>query len=304
MGIALPRILLIDDDPRVADSLDDLMNQHDFQIVYYQHLESGLSELQNNYDKYIGIILDAKGQINEGARQDDESHITFAVTELAKLEHSGIKVPWIIYTAHFDKYSIDFRHLKERVYKKNRDEEKLIKYFIGLRGNSISYKIRNKYFSICEILDRGLLDEKTKHQLIRLLSCVEENRIHDFSFNDLRLVLEEVLVILHKVGVLPNAFMKGPRPILELSYRYLSGLRVDFKESQSNVTNSFPSNTSPIFPDHISTIFDAVKNISSMRSHTYSDTFTINTNKFAAFGLLEILTWLDNYLNQNNLINI
>jgi hypothetical protein len=303
MGTDLARILLIDDEPKVAESLDDLANQYDFHIVYHQFLENGLIELKKNYENYVGLIIDGKGQINEASRQDDESHITFAVSELAKLEQKGIIVPWVIYTAYFDRYVIDFRHLSERIFKKNRDETELLKYFIKIRDNSISYKIRNKFYDTCEILDRGILDEEVKHKLLKILSIVVEKNIKEFSFNDVRQVFEAVLLKLNEVGILPQLFIKGSRPNLEWSFRFLSGLQVDIKGPQNTIIKSFPPNNLPIFPPHISKIFEGVKNISSIWSHEYNEPYTDNTHKFVVYGIIEIIFWLDNYLNNNNLIH-
>lgn len=296
MKTEFDRLLLIDDDPIVAETLEDYANNYNFQIEYYKYLEDGLSELDKNYEKYVGLILDAKGQRNEGSRKDDDSHLSFAVMELTKLEERGKKIPWVIFTGYFDKYSKEYSHLQEKIFDKGRHEKRLIQYFFDIREKSASYRVRNRYSEIFDILDKEILGEDFNNGLLDLLANIEENKCTESCFNDLRKIHEIIIKKIYKQGNLPTYLMKGSYLNIDWTLKYLSGY--DIKDSGVTL-HSFPSDKKPIFPQHISTISSAIKNITNNFSHDYKKPFTPNALKFAVYGLFEIIHWLDNYLINN-----
>lgn len=292
------RLILIDDNQIVAETLEDYANNFNFQIVYYKFLEEALTEIEKNYVNYVGLILDAKGQRHEGSRKDDDSHITYAITELTKLEERGKKLPWVIFTGYFEKYSTDYSYLVDRIFSKGRDEQKIIQYFSRIRDHSIPYRIRNKYPDTFTILEKGILPNDDYHKLFEILLQLEENKFDVSYFTDLRKILESIIRKIAESVKFPSFLIKRDEIVLDWAIKYLSGLPIN--DTNGNNMYKYPPDYIPLFSRHISTIFSSTKNLTSIVTHKYKEPLSINAIRCAVFGLLELVDWLDKYLDSNN----
>jgi hypothetical protein len=90
-----------------------------------------------------------------------------------------------------------------------------------------------------------------------------------------------------------NCIKADGRPNLAWSLRYLAGLPVNLSSGTTIQA------TSQVWSIHVSFCAEAVKQITSIFSHTYNEKVTLNAFRAALYSLAEILIWCKDYSKSN-----
>ena len=258
--------------------------------LYSKRSLAGLKELMPAlHHKIACVILDIKCLHTEDQEIEDPSFITSAITYL---DQNFSKFPRMILTGDDKEYDQIKKYFKDEdiFLKTTEDKDRLftkIKYYVD---NSDEFRIRRQNSEAFDAFRTGLLAETKGATLYQLFKIAEDGVFQRNDFNTLRELLEDVLLWTNSKGLLPNACIRPDgRPNLEWSYRYLSGLSVNFQNGAN------PIQSASILPQHVSRTMEMVKQNSSILSHSYNDKVTINVYKATLFGLAEILVWCKDY---------
>lgn len=298
-------VLMIDD---VKDNYDSLKNKAALKgilLKYAETLEEMLEELRAN-PRIDAVILDGKGFLKKGQIRgtDREDFVHEALTELKMLEREQDRIiPKCVYTAWYDQLK-DGLESRVRVFDKKKlalDTALMDEFFDFLHSEvavSSAKKIRTKYAKVLAGFDSKYLPADKESSVIKLLSTIENNDpVKQSDFNIIRDVFESFLKKANAISLLPDDLIKpGGRPNLEWCCMYLSGKKTDIKDASENIVKTYPKTSSRV-PEHIGSSIFYVKQISSIFSHDYKDTWTQLTFKSTVLALAEIIIWFKNYID-------
>jgi hypothetical protein len=302
-------IMMIDDDKDNYHSLKNVAAGKGIILKYSESLEEMIEELKTNW-QIDGVILDGKGFLKKGQQKgsEKENFVHQALTELRILEKEQDRlIPKCVYTAWYDLLK-DGLESRVKVFDKKKlalNEalmNEFFEYLINEVNNSHLKKIRIKYRAVLDGFSERYLPTEKEVYMMQVLILMDGNSlIQKNHFNIIRDILEAIFKRANAIDIkfMPNDLIKSDgRPNLEWCYRYLSGLKTDVKDSSDNVINSYPQKA-PIASPHIGRCIDFVKNISSILSHTYDDSWTSLSFKSAVLALSEIIIWFKNYIDLN-----
>ena len=304
---AMITVLMVDDDKDNYLSLKNKAAFKGIQLKFTDNLEDMVVELKENL-KIDSVILDGKGfkKRNQTKGSEKEDFVHEALTELKILEREQNRIiPRCVYTAWYDQLK-DSLESRGRVFDKKKlalDSALMEEFFTHLHDEVAASglkKIKDKYRSVLDGVGGKYIPNTKEASIIQILSLIENNdTIIQSDFNTLRDIYEAILMRANAIDVsfIPNDLIKADgRPNLEWCSRYLSGLNVDVKDSADKIINSYPKITSRV-PTHIGRSIDYLKNISSILSHGYTDTWSSLSYKSAGLALAEIIIWFKNHID-------
>lgn len=220
---------------------------------------------------------------------------------VTKKQGQGQFIPYVINSAFVEtsiKTGFDgIRHFD----KTQREEKKLFAELKILIDDKPSFKLKTEYSKVFESFGGNYLPLALAPKLLEILKNLKLNIVDQHNFNSVREILENIFIKANKINIkfIPNDLLKSDgRPNLEWCVRYLAGLKTDVRNHQNIIVKSYPINTFPIAPQHISKAIEYVKSTSSIYSHAYAEPWTKYLFHSVAFGLLEILIWFKQYVDK------
>ena len=301
-------VLMVDDDKDNFSSLKNKAALKGIILKFTDNLEDMVMELKANLN-IDAVILDGKGFKKRGQTKGSEKtdFVHEALTELKLLEKEQDRnIPKCVYTAWYDqlKESLESR---VRVFDKKKlalDDNLMEDFFAYLHSEVAASglkKIKEKYKNILDVVGGKYIPDTKEASIIQILSLIESNdSIKQSDFNTLRDIYETILL---RANIIDTHFIPGDlikadgRPNLEWCSRYLSGLLVEVKDSSDKIINTYPKVSTRV-PAHIGRSIDYLKNISSILSHGYTESWTSLSYKSAGLALAEILIWFKNHIDK------
>lgn len=228
------KVLWFDDEYQTLETISDDALRSNIELIGYTNADDGLEELQRNSVLYDAIIVDGLFFEKRSHSGDAKNETAFGKVALAitKLKEKDIVIPWFILSGQksfvqernrlvdvlADK---DFGH--GRVYDKNNDDDidQLFNEIIKACNEIDNTRVRKKYYRVFEACTNEYLGEQAACDLLKILINMDNIEVSEY-FNDIRKIIEDILLTLNKFRLLPDSFVKPSVAFNEAS-RFLAG---------------------------------------------------------------------------------
>jgi hypothetical protein len=294
------KALLVDDDPRYAESFIDKAFLRDIEIVYKEDWESALTELKENFSDYAAVILDGKGKLSQDNRGDDPTHLSKALQDINLLRGEKNFIPYFINTAYVETLT-EFHGTEKFFDKKKNQEDLLLNEITKAATINVIYRIKNKYSDVFACFGEKYLPVEASENLLGVLKQIENGTWSTSSFNSLRKIIEAIYKKLHEIDdeLIPHSFMNFDRGTVNFEYcarRLTSGKEIRDKNGVI-IASAIPS----VVPKHLGWLIQPLDKICSICSHDYDDVRFVNiySLKTVVFGIMEMILWFRKYIDEN-----
>ncbi len=206
--VRLPKVLWIDDEHGALKSLISQAKMNDIDLVPFKSLQAGLAELEQNYDDYEAVLLDAKftRADNDDSRMADTEYAFRAKERIIALSRVKLFEIFVLTGKYEDGSTIDssFRKAFKNVYRKGMaaDNERLFADLQAAIDNQLSYQIRQEFgvaFDACATY----LQRNSESILLGLLTRYKKGQLEISDLNNIRKVLEALQEKIVESKILP-----------------------------------------------------------------------------------------------------
>jgi hypothetical protein len=235
------KFIWIDDEYKKQDSIIELAELEDINIIPFTTARAGIDELKKNLWKYDGVILDAKGFKDSEDEMASLKGMSKAINEINKLSVKK-HIPVAVYTGQPDLMSSsDFSDLLDELkcFKKGIETELMFNYLKEQAERQAETQIKNAHRRLFEFTEKELGDAAAES----LFQIFSNNLLPDFFtdsenyFNPLRKIVEDLFRSMNKYKILPDAFV-GTQVALNESAKFLSGsIQKDFLINEGIITD-------------------------------------------------------------------
>ncbi len=297
----LYNILWIDDEHESLAGTKGRAKRNGINLIPFKSLNSGISELENNYPFYDGILLDAKFFENEDdvKGSEDTYNVHRAKERLLQLKK---KFEVFILTGQAEAYEDKtFKKAFTKVYKKGSDDE-TDRLFADIKlaaENQEDTQIRHTNKRVFDVCTEKYIGELAGQDVLNLLKVNDDLNI-DNHFNAIRKIVEDLFQAFNKFQLLPVEFVT-PTVALNQSSIFLSG------QEQNEGTDSIYKQHKHLKETHLpKPVVSSLRSILSVtqdgshRSTIDLHVKTINTPylfKSVLFQLLDVITWFKQYVD-------
>lgn len=295
------KLLLIDNEVDYCKAIKNAASLEDIHIEFYHNFQKGIEVLEERVEEFQGVIFDArcfKDNIQESNKEETDNAIYGSINQFqALLRKKNAYLPHCVNTGFSSTFKESIEGMGVLVFEKNNESrDQMFQFFKEQIDNLPDIKIEKKHKEVFEVFNKNYLDITLKKHLITALREIESGHIDKKLFNPLRWILEAIYKKANKTDKkwLPDDIIKPDgRPNMEWSHRYMTGLKTDTN------ANNYPANYFVSFPPHISRIVHNIKEVTSIISHTYNENVTRYALMNVTFGIMEVLIWFKNYIDNN-----
>lgn len=219
----LKQVLWVEDDPKVTETYPLKAETFDLELVPYRCWDDAKSALENDYDRWSAIILDAKCKHHRDSKDSAVIFLREALKDLSVLsEKNGRVIPWYVLTGGDETEvsdSINDERMQwdrdwtestnKKFYSKNVDDELLYKRIRYHACESSRIQIQKMYKQVFDAIVECSIDDNAYNALEDLLVPIHfPKEIEDKDFNDkfekARTVLEYIFRSMSSHGMLPE----------------------------------------------------------------------------------------------------
>lgn len=328
----LIKVLWVEDDPEVTNTYPLEAENYDLELVPVCCWDDAKVELENKFDQWSAIILDAKCKYHRGSEDNAIVFLREALDDISTIcEREGRIIPWYVLTGG-DKSdvsdSINDKRLKwdkdwtdkekKKYYSKDIDREVL---YARIKSHcQKSYRIQiiemypNAYKQLMQ-LNKDVCDD-----ILTILEAMHYPKSHpDFSprlfYNPMRKALEYVFRSMGEYGVLPEPFFAKGNVNLNQCFMFLIG------RDAEKLGYRYRGPGDRIVPKYIHDMMSLIINLGNSNSHsmelshlTELSEFEIQKydNQIKLFGVnsrflifsmalqfCEIVQWMNNYIKEH-----
>lgn len=278
------KVLIIDDDPDVYDTIKHIANKKNIDLKWFGFKEDGVPFLEEN--DIDGVILDAKGKISI---DDTEEDIGFFHQVL---ENETIKkYPRVFYTGIKDIVEKKLHQYNSSVPVFGKDEtDKMFDALRALIEKRAEYKIEIDYAEYFIIFDDYYLDRSLKKHLIRIINNVK-NGVD--VLNEIRTFIDKIYLKLKDHGICDQRLYRNTNdPISGWFPLYLSNKNVK-KDNQIYIPKT---GKNWLKNEVISNSLWLLKNLCNNSSHNFykdNNSFTANTYNIMHLSINSIFLLVD-----------
>lgn len=329
------KVLWVDDQKEIVESTKLDADKYGIELDHYSNWQEAETALENNFEDYTAIILDAYCQIKP-TENIKEEFINAVLPSLSKAFGRKQKfIPWYIlsagtmnlfsHTVNCAEYQHNTEEWGRMLYIKDvPDEDPKNSHFLfenirRVGKNQSNNIVLFRHKEVFSYLGKDkLIDERARTLMLKMLSVLyapDENIKYEYAGNPLRKVLEYIFRAARKMGFLTShVFDADDHLILLNASRYLAGFTIDCYEGKTVVGNARWGNEGPkrfggggdsVFPNDISSLVLNILNYSSSESHTEEETpyFIDELNKELFLGyvlqLCHVIKWFGKYTDQH-----
>ena len=320
----LIQVLWVEDDPVVTETFPLKAENFDLELVAYPCWDDAKEALENDYDRWSAIILDAKCKHH---RDSTDSAVVFLREALKDISVLAAKkdrvIPWYVLTGgdisevsdsineerlQWDKYWTETTNKK--YYSKNTDTEDLFERIKQNSQISPRLQLQKIYYDALEQLEK--INRDSYDIILNIFESMHFPKSHpDFNpilyYNQLRQILEYVYIEANKVAIIPDECISSTGEVnLSQCCHYLSGndatvLKIRYGERGERVV-----------PKHIQDMMVHILTLGNINSHAsriseedehnlknyinenvYNSRFLIYS---LALQLCEIVMWMNRYI--------
>lgn len=298
--------------------------QYDLYLCQYRCWDDAKKELEEKYDQYSAIILDAKCKFHVDSADNAVKFLGEALKDIASLaENKKRTIPWFVLTggdASEVSDSINDDRLRwdndwtistnKVYYSKNIDREILFSRIKAIAKKSPRLQIQEIYKNVFDAIEECEIDNEGLNALEDLLIPIHfqnEIRESDFSnkFVQARMVLEYIFRSMSKHGLLPEF---GKKVILQWSSLILCGkpaldangetIIQSHKRILPEVLASLVKNMVVIIPIFCHSEDDSYEGKSKKDYLRYAESSTYLLKSFT-MQLCDLILWYRNYLHEH-----
>jgi hypothetical protein len=295
-------ILWIDDEHETLAGTKGRAKRNGIQLVPFKSLNAGMSELEQNYPFYDGVLLDAKFLENEDdiKGSEDTENVHRAKDQLLQLKK---KFEIFVLTGQAEAYEdTTFHKAFKKVYKKGSDED-IERLFVDIKNaaaNQQDTQLRYVYKRVFDVCTEKYIGEMAGQDILNLLKVDDETNI-DNHFNTIRKIVEDLFMAFVKFSLLPSEFIT-PSVSLNEASKFLAGKSPDGKFF---IEKGYHHLEETHLPKQIAFYLRSILSVTQAGSHRSEiDLFvkSIKTSyllKSVFFQLLDVLVWFKIYVDSN-----
>ena len=298
----LYNILWIDDEHESLAGTKGRAKRNGINLIPFKSLNSGMSELENNYPFYDGVLLDAKFFENEDdvKGSEDTYNVHRAKERLLQLKK---KFEVFILTGQAEAYEDNtFKKAFTKVYKKGSDDE-IDRLFADIKlaaATQEDTQIRHAYKRVFDVCTEKYIGELASQDVLNLLKVNDDLNI-DNHFNAIRKIVEDLFTAFSKYRLLPLEFVT-PGVALNESSKFLAGKAAD---GTPFIEKGYQHLEETHLPLLIASSLRSILSITQAGSHRSNIDLHVKTIKTpylfrsVLFQLLDVLTWFKLYVDSN-----
>lgn len=236
----LIQVLWVEDDPKVTKTYPLKAESFDLELVPYSCWDDAKAALENEFDRWSAIILDAKCKYHKDSNDNVVVFLREALKDISvTCKEKGRVIPWYVLTGGDTSEvsdSINDERMKwdsdwtkgenKKYYSKNVDNESLYRRIRYHAQKSPRMQIQEMYRNVFDAIEKCSIDDEGYNALEDLLvpihfpDQIEANDYND-KFVKARSVLEYIFRSMSDHGMLPNW---GKQVNLQWSSCLLSGM--------------------------------------------------------------------------------
>lgn len=298
----LYNILWIDDEHESLTGTKGRAKRNGINLIPFKSLNSGMSELENNYSFYDGVLLDAKFFENEDdvKGSEDTYNVHRAKECLLQLKK---KFAVFILTGQAEAYEDKtFKKAFTKVYKKGSDDE-IDRLFADIKlaaATQEDTQIRHAYKRVFDVCTEKYIGELAGQDVLNLLKVNDDLNI-DNHFNAIRKIVEDLFTAFSKYRLLPLEFVT-PGVALNESSKFLAGKAAD---GTPFIEKGYQHSEETHLPLPIASSLRSILSITQAGSHRSNIDLHVKTIRTpylfrsVLFQLLDVLTWFKLYVDSN-----
>lgn len=298
----LYNILWIDDEHESLAGTKGRAKRNGINLIPFKSLNSGMSELENNYPFYDGVLLDAKFFENEDdvKGSEDTYNVHRAKEQLLQIKK---KFEVFILTGQAEAYEDKtFKKAFTKVYKKGSDDE-IDRLFADIKlaaATQEDTQIRHVYKRVFDVCTEKYIGELAGQDVLNLLKVNDDLNI-DNHFNAIRKIVEDLFTAFSKYRLLPLEFVT-PGVALNESSKFLAGKAAD---GTPFIEKGYQHSEETHLPLLIASSLRSILSITQAGSHRSNIDLHVKTIKTpylfrsVLFQLLDVLTWFKLYVDSN-----
>lgn len=316
------QVLWVEDDPIVTETYPIEAEANGLELVPYPCWDDARIALENEYDRWSSIILDAKCKFHKDSADNAVVFLSRVLNEISTIaERNKRTIPWYILSGGDEgefselinedrlKWDYDWTISKNKsYYSKNTDRDDLF-HRIQIHANKSSrLLIHEMYREVFDAIEECGIDDEAYNLLEDLLILIHfPNETPDVGFLNVRKIMEYIYKSMGIWGILP----KNKKVNLRWSSILLSG---NNDATKSNGQIAYKSKK-PIVPKIISDFMKVIIDTVSTEMHANSEdsiyekadipsylplvdnsTYLL---KSYTFQLCDIILWYRNYLKNH-----
>jgi hypothetical protein len=298
----LYNILWIDDEHESLAGTKGRAKRNGINLIPFKSLNSGMSELENNYPFYDGVLLDAKFFENEDdvKGSEDTYNVHRAKERLLQLKK---KFEVFILTGQAEAYEDKtFKKAFTKIYKKGSDDE-IDRLFADIKlaaATQEDTQIRHAYKRVFDVCTEKYIGELAGQDVLNLLKVNDDLHI-DNHFNAIRKIVEDLFTAFSKYLLLPLQFVT-PGVALNESSRFLAGNSAD---GTPFIEKGYQHSEETHLPLLIASSLRSILSITQAGSHRSNIDLHVKTIKTpylfksVLFQLFDVLAWFKQYVDSN-----
>ncbi len=302
MEDTLYNILWIDDEHESLAGTKGRAKRNGINLIPFKSLNNGMSELENNYPFYDGVLLDAKFFENEDdvKGSEDTYNVHRAKERLLQLKK---KFEVFILTGQAEAYEDKtFKKAFTKIYKKGSDDE-IDRLFADIKLAAASQEdtqIRHAYKRVFDVCTEKYIGELAAQDVLNLLKVNEDISI-DNQFNAIRKIVEDLFTAFSKYRLLPLEFVT-PGVALNESSKFLAGKAAD---GTPFIEKGYQHSEETHLPLLIASSLRSILSITQAGSHRSNIDLHVKTIKTpylfksVLFQLFDVLAWFKQYVDSN-----
>jgi hypothetical protein len=324
----LIQVLWVENDPVVIDAYPYEAEEYGLLLVPFPCFDDAYKALQEDYQRWDAIILDAKCKVKDTDIDKAIPFLTQSISRIAELAKDNNKtINWYILSGQgeeaisdaipdtrlaWDKDWTDSKNKK--FYSKESDREILFMRIRAHYRNTYEFQVKNDlYNKIFTSLDYIGISEYTEPILLDILLPLHFHEKQTtfrpaYHYNQLRQLIEYLFRACHKVGLIPDECIPNGNVNLNQCSIYLAGKNAE----KAGVRYGEPGER--VIPEYIEAIIRSVLDFGNVHSHTVEldaeDTIKIENilrssqSKYLIFGLTlqlcEAITWFAKYISEHD----
>lgn len=275
----LIKVLWVEDDPEVTNTYPLEAENYDLELVPVCCWDDAKVELENKFDQWSAIILDAKCKYHRGSEDNAIVFLREALDDISTIcEREGRIIPWYILTGG-DKSdvsdSINDKRLKwdkdwtdkekKKYYSKDIDRETLYARIKSHCQKSYRIQIIEMYPNAYKQLSQ--LNGEVCEDILTILETMHFPKSHpDFCprlfYNPMRKALEYVFRSARNVGIIPEDFFAGGIVNLNQCFMFFIG------RDAEKIGYRYGTTGEKIAPRHIHDMMSLIINLGNSNSHS------------------------------------
>ena len=219
----LIQVLWVEDDPEVTEHFPEKAVQFGLQLAAYPCWDDAKLALENEFDRWSAIILDAKCKHHANSDDNAVAFLREALKDIAVIsERQGRIIPWYVLTGgdesevsdsinddrmEWDRDWTESEHKK--YYSKNVDNENLYRRIRYHAKKSPRIQIQGIYRNVFEAIEECEIDDEGYNALEDLLVPIHfpdeiEGQDYNDKYEKAREVLEYIFRSMSTHGILPD----------------------------------------------------------------------------------------------------